>query len=84
MLEALIVIGLFNAGLITIADKTGIRERLMIYSPSKTIYDLLECNFCLGFWLALFELIPYVCYFDKSYDYFLLTLACATTTKLAS
>lgn len=48
-----------NCGLMTIAIKWDLIDRLKAKTRNRTIFQLLSCEFCMFFWAsALFELMP--------------------------
>lgn len=52
MLSALIYISLSAAFAILLAERLGIRDKIVAEAP-KLISQLFECDFCLSFWTSL-------------------------------
>lgn len=52
MLSALIYISSSAAFAILLAERLGIRDKIVAEAP-KLISQLFECDFCLGFWTSL-------------------------------
>lgn len=48
-----IVVALFAAWLLILADKWGIREWLQVHAPNDFLYKLFMCNFCCSFHLCV-------------------------------
>lgn len=48
-----VVVALFAAFLLTLAEKWGIREWLQVHAPNDFFYALFTCNFCQSWWLSV-------------------------------
>jgi hypothetical protein len=81
MLEIAILLGLMNATVITVMEKSGLRDYLQVHSPGEVFYQLISCNFCLGFWMSAAEVLAILFISMPPYEYFFIPLASATITK---
>jgi hypothetical protein len=48
-----LVAGLISTFIITVCRKTGLLEYLQSRTRIRILYNLLQCDFCIGFWLSL-------------------------------
>lgn len=64
MLSALIYIALAAAFAILLAERLGIRDKIVAEAP-KLISQLFECDFCLSFWTSLILAIILAIFFNE-------------------
>lgn len=69
MLKNIIIVSLAVTFIILTLTKMGLREELMKRS-NRIFYQLLGCDFCLGFWMSCFiSLFLFVIFEDISFLY---------------
>lgn len=73
----IIIVALFAAFIILLLGKTGLRISLRDYSDKvglSLIAEMLECDFCLSFWICLIILTFMGV---TGHDYYIITIFCA-------
>ena len=75
-----IVIALLSAFVILFANKIGLIEYL-VNIPNKFISKLVQCNFCMSFWIALFISIIIIV-LTKDFKYIFIPIISSPISRL--
>lgn len=77
----IVVVALLSAFMILFMDRTGLRDTIIMEVPSKTLSELFDCDFCLGFWLSAILAISIAVY-EGEPIYFIIPLFSTPITRI--
>jgi len=79
MLEKIMIIALISSFVVLLFLKS-MKKKIEITTKNKIIYDLINCNFCLSFWICLLISIIF-CLIYKEFNYIYYAILATPITR---